>query len=96
MIKAKAGRTRYILFRISGQASRSQIIGRMRAVSGDAAPWLTVYDGTYGIIRCKHYEKDQMRQLLESIGWAGSVKNRIKISTLATSGTIKKLKRSIQ
>ena len=47
------------------------------------------FNGEQGIIRCKHIEKDNTIKLLTSIGKIGSKK--VKIDTIATSGTIKSL-----
>ena len=44
-----------------------------------------------GIIKCKHTEKENTIKLLKDIKKIGNIK--IKITTIATSGTIKKLTR---
>ena len=96
MVKDKTGRVRYILFRLSeGKASRYQLIERLKELSRGEQPWLTVYTGTYGILRCRHCQKEEMIELLGSLGWAGREKNVIRIETVATSGTIRKLKRRL-
>ena len=47
------------------------------------------FDGRQGIIRCKHVEKDNTIKLLKSIVEINNEK--VKISTIKTSGTIKSL-----
>lgn len=47
------------------------------------------FNGEKGIIRCKHLEKENTIKLLISIEKIGSKK--VKIDTIATSGTIKSL-----
>ena len=95
MIKDKSGRQRYILFSVDGKASRSDIIhalnGFYQKKFGDnEVPWLTVYTGKYGIVKCIHVQKEQIINLLNSMqGLAFHLK------TVRTSGTIKKLKKEI-
>jgi RNase P/RNase MRP subunit POP5 len=52
---------------------------------------LTRFDGTKGIVKCKHIEKENTINLLRSISKINS--HKIKIKTLGTSGTIKALVR---
>ena len=94
MVKEKTGRNRYILFQvIKGQASRRQLNEHFnQSLQGDV-PRLTLYDGIHGIVKCQHYQKDDLITLLESLDWAGNRSNKIKIKTLMTSGTIKTLKK---
>jgi len=47
------------------------------------------FDGTFGIIRCKHVEKENTISLLNSLEHIKSID--VKIKTLYTSGTIKSL-----
>ena len=95
MIKDKSGRQRYILFSVNGNASRTDIIhalnGFYQKKFGDTeVPWLTVYTGKYGIVKCKHVQKEKIINLMNSIqGLAFNLK------TIKTSGTIKKLKKEI-
>jgi len=57
----------------------------------DMGIFLIRFDGEKGIIRCKHTEKDNTIDLLKSIKQISS--NKVNISTLGTSGTIKALTR---
>jgi len=96
MIKEKTGRQRYILFSVSGEASRKEIIHSInnlyrKKYNDDDMPWLTVYEKNYGIVRCKHTRKEEIIDLLNSV----KVDNKFSIKTLKTSGTIKKLKKEI-
>ena len=47
------------------------------------------FDGTQGIVKCNHVEKDNAIKLLKSIKNISSKK--VKIETVGTSGTIKSL-----
>ena len=47
------------------------------------------FNGDFGIIRCNYLEKDNIIKLLNSINKINN--NKIKIKTIATSGTIKSL-----
>jgi len=96
MIKEKAGRQRYILFSVSGNASRKDIIHSInnsyrKKYNDEDMPWLTVYEKNYGIVRCKHTKKEEIIDLLNSV----EANNKFSIKTLKTSGTIKKLKKEI-
>ncbi|RLF64946.1 MAG: hypothetical protein DRN33_00750 [Thermoplasmata archaeon] len=96
MIKEKTGRQRYILFSVSGEASRREIIHSINNAyrekyNDEDIPWLTVYEKNYGIVRCKHTKKEKVISLLNSI----KADKKFQIRTLKTSGTIKKLKKEI-
>jgi len=95
MVKEKSGRKRYILFSIDGDASRIEIIRALNAsyqkqFDDENVPWLTVYTGKYGIVRCNHKQKEEVINLLNSLEG-----KKFKLKTLKTSGTIKKLKKEI-
>jgi len=47
------------------------------------------FDGTNGILKCNHIEKENTIKLLQSIQNISS--NKVQLKTLATSGTIKAL-----
>ena len=47
------------------------------------------FDGATGILKCKHVEKEETINLLQSIDKVSS--NKVKVSTIATSGTIRAL-----
>ena len=50
---------------------------------------LIKFKNNYGIVRCKHTEKENIITLLRSIEKVGNIS--VKIETIATSGTIKAL-----
>ena len=94
MIKDRVGRQRYILFSVDGEATRRDLIRAInnayQTVHADGkAPWLTVYTGHMGIVRCQHTMKDETIRLLNDIIGDFS------LSTIRTSGTIKTLKEDI-
>jgi RNase P/RNase MRP subunit POP5 len=51
-------------------------------------PWIIYLKNNYGLIQCHHLDKEKMIQFLQSISCAGKAKNRVKIQTLGTTGTI--------
>ena len=52
------------------------------------------FDGTNGILKCNHIEKEHAIELLTSIQSIAS--NKVNISTIATSGTIRALVKNIR
>ena len=97
MVKGKTGRTRYILFKVTkGRATRYQLLDRFREFSRGEKPWLTIYTGRFGILKCRHTHMEEMIKALNAIQWAGTENNPLHIKTVAVSGTIKKVKRYLQ
>ena len=94
MVKEKTGRKRYVLFHIiKGQTSRHQLNEHFNKFPKGPSPRLTLYNGTHGIIKCQHYQKDDLITFLENIDWVGNQSNNIKIKPITTSGTIRSLKK---
>ncbi len=94
MVKEKTGRHRYILFQIiKGQASRRQLNEQFKQSLQDPVPRLTLYNGIHGIVKCHHYQKDDLITFLETLDWVANQSNKIKIKSIITSGTIKSLKK---
>ena len=101
VVKDRVGRKRYILFVVNSQRelSRREIIGVINRVVSDHSkkgggvlhPWLTVYDGKWGIIRCPHTEKTELISLMTSTSESNSGSGEGFISTVRTSGSIRKL-----
>ncbi len=89
-------RQRYIAFVIEGgKTDRGNMIGAIRhEFSKDEyeniKPWLTVFEGDRGIIRCKHTGKEKALNILNKMQVGGG-----KVKTIMTSGTIKKAKRRL-
>ena len=95
MIKDKVGRHRYILVSVRGEASRFDLIHAINnkyrtAFNNDNVPWLTVYIGHRGIVRCRHTQQEEVISLLNGIST-----DTFSLNTCKTSGTIKKLKKQI-
>ncbi len=86
-------RKRYIAFHLDGDTSKKPLIEAIKKRDFDEIPWLIYFDGEYGILRCGHLEKEKAIDLLRSIKRVGD--NKVKIETIATSGTIKKIKEKI-
>ncbi len=89
-------RKRYVAFVIEGgSCSRKKMISAIREVFSheeytEFKPWLTVFDGEMGIVRCRHLGKEKVVEKLNSVEIGGG-----KVSTLITSGTIKKAKKRL-
>ena len=103
VITVKHQRQRYIGFyiQLSNQkirVLRSEIISAMRKqvtaqgtkTMQEMGLRLLLFDGTYGILKCYHNEKDRAIQLLENIQIIAS--HKATVVTIATSGTIRALK----
>ena len=98
--KTQRDKKRYIAFRIDAprQISRKEFIGAMRQAVTDGEqwermkPWLTVFEGNCGILRCHYLSKNEAIQFLESIRHIGRDMVPVSIKTLCTSGSIKKAK----
>ena len=59
-------------------------------------PWLTAFQDNRGILRCSHTDKEIAIELLNGITEIGEERLKVKITTLKTSGTIKKAKASLE
>lgn len=83
-VKDEVGRSRYVAFRVVGPAlSRA-------ALSGVLPPSakLTRFDGTHGIVRTLHRDRDAVVAFLRGLARAGE--REIRLETLAVSGTLRK------
>ena len=58
-------------------------------------PWLTAFQDNRGILRCSHTDKDIAIEMLNGITEIGEERLKVKITTLKTSGTIKKAKENL-
>lgn len=98
--KAHRDKKRYIAFRIDAprEITRKEFIAAIRQGTIDQEqwarmkPWLTVFEGNCGILRCFYLSKDEAIQLLTSIKHIGREKVPVSVTTLGTSGSIKKVK----
>ncbi len=86
-------RPRYIAFRIkNGKTDRRGMINAIKSTfTGEEydsiEPWLTVFTGTKGIVRCNHTGKEEAIDILNDMDVGGG-----RVRTVITSGTIKKAK----
>lgn len=93
----KGKRYRYIGFEIKNvEIDRGYMIRILRNSFTDEEyenfePWLTVFNGTKGIVRCTHTGKQRTVEILNSLRVDGK-----EINTVVTSGTIKKVKKILQ
>lgn len=76
VVKDKVGRSRYVAFRLDAPLAR----GALERLLPPGAR-LTRFDGTFGILRTTHRERDA---LMDHLGKAPVI-----ITTLTTSGTIR-------
>lgn len=89
-------RKRYIAFVIEeGKTDRREMIGAIRSEFSreeydEIKPWLTVFEGDKGIVRCKHTGKERAIEILNGIEVGGG-----RVQTITTSGTIKKAKKRL-
>ncbi len=86
-------RPRYIAFElVNGRTDRRGMINAIRSAFtreeyDSIEPWLTVFTGTKGIVRCNHTGKERAIEILNGMDMGGG-----RVKTLVTSGTIKKAK----
>ncbi|MBA3045504.1 MAG: hypothetical protein KKH41_06060 [Candidatus Thermoplasmatota archaeon] len=101
----KEFRHRYIVFEIDAPRAieRWELIKEFQRrasqmgldQSDEIRPWLTAFQTNRGILRCSHCDKDKAIELLTSISEVGDDRVKISISTITTSGTIRKAKESL-
>ena len=81
-VKARVGRSRYVAFRVEPSVSRAAMTEAL-----PAAARLTRFDGTFGIARTTH---DQREAVVAGLNAATRVGGReVRVSTLAVSGTLR-------
>ncbi len=86
-------RQRYVTFILSeGSTSRNDMIHAIRSSFSrgeyeDIKPWLTVFEGDRGILRCRHTGAERTREILNSMEVGGG-----EVKSVYTSGSIKKAK----
>lgn len=93
-------RTRHVAFRVEADepVDRDDVVEAVQAVGvaelGEDVlqamnPWLTIFDGTEGLLRVRHTHQAEARQVLEAIAWLGDPGNEASVTTLGTSGTMR-------
>ncbi|MFP4608915.1 MAG: Rpp14/Pop5 family protein [Candidatus Natronoplasma sp.] len=89
-------RQRYVAFVIEGgKTDRRGMINAIRSQFSkedyaEIKPWLTVFEGDKGIIRCKHTGKERAVEILNQMDIGNG-----EVKTVTTSGTIKKAKKRL-
>lgn len=83
-VRDKVGRTRYVAFRLRGGSVRRDELGAA------LPPWarLTRFDGTHGLVRCLHTQRDELVAHLTGLRRVGA--RDVEVETLATSGTLRR------
>lgn len=83
-VKDRVGRVRYVAFRVDGGPLRRD------AMSGALPPSakLTRFDGTHGILRTGHTQRDELLSFLRGLSRIGG--REVRVEPLTTSGTIRK------
>lgn len=90
-------RERYISFIIEGaKTDRKEMINAIRSEFSkeeydEIQPWLTIFEGDRGIVRCSHTGKERAIEVMNDI----EIKDG-KVKTIVTSGTIKKAKKALK
>ncbi len=90
-------RQRYISFIIEGaETDRKGMINSIREKFSrkeyeEIEPWLTVFEGDKGIVRCNHIGKERAVEIINEI----EIDNG-NVKTIITSGTIKKAKKALK
>ncbi len=91
----KGKRYRYIGFEIidGEEIDRREMIRAVRNSFREdeytaVEPWITVFTGDKGIVRCLHTGKDRTIEILNNLEIKGGT-----VKTVVTSGTIKKVKK---
>jgi hypothetical protein len=83
-VKDRVGRPRYLAFRLhGGPLPRAALSGIL-----PPAAKLTRFDGTHGIVRTLHRDREAVQAFLGSMTKAGS--REVRVETLVTSGTLRK------
>ncbi len=98
-------RKRYVAFVIEAPRNieRWEMISALQKMAtamnmlseGERRPWLTTFRDNRGILRCVHTDKERAIELLTNITELGEEQMKVEITTIKTSGTIKKAKASI-
>lgn len=88
-VKDRVGRVRYVAFRVEGgPLSRPALAGLLPPVAK-----LTRFDGTHGIVRTGHRDRDAVVAVLMGLARVGD--REVRVETLTTSGTIKGAARAL-
>lgn len=97
-------RYRYIAFRVhakqDARPDREAMIHAIQRTADrhsmrQAEPWLTRFNGEYGILRCLRGHESAAARLLEAISAVGDDDAPVRVEPLSTSGTIAGLKRTV-
>lgn len=101
---SKRPRYRYVAFRVhaptDAHPDRDEMIQAIQSTADrqdlrSIEPWLTRFNGEYGILRCLRGHEKPAARLLESVKEAGADGKRVRIEPLSTSGTIAGLQRKV-
>src|SRR5207249_8083990 len=83
-VSTRRPRYRYIAFRVDGprRFRRDEVVEALRTMS--LRLWLVDFDGSSGLVRTTHLEKDAAIQSLNGLGFIGG--DRVRVATVGTSG----------
>lgn len=91
-------RSRYIAFKVEGEASMGELRKAISEFSREISqpnprPQVVIYDGDAGcgLVKCSHLQVDELKRELKKIGGTGN--ESFKVRLLGVSGTIKTAKR---
>ena len=89
-------RSRYVAFAVRGgepvgRADVLEILRTAAASAGGERPWLVLWEGDRGLVRCAHTAKETTIALLRGISEVGG--RTVAVETLGTSGTVRRARR---
>jgi len=89
-------RSRYVAFAVRGgepvgRADVLEILRTAAASAGGERPWLVLWEGDRGLVRCAHTAKEATIALLRGISKVGG--RAVVVETLGTSGTVRRARR---
>jgi RNase P/RNase MRP subunit POP5 len=90
VVKERRGRRRYIAFRTGRSVPTEELLAALNsifALRGVRTPKLIQFDGSMGIVRCSHGDKEAVIEALAQRGGGD-----LPIITLSTSGTLRTLR----
>lgn len=88
-VKDRVGRTRYVAFRLLGGPLPRSVLASVLPPFAK----LTRFDGSWGILRTSHRDRDALLAVLKEAKRVGG--QEVRIETLRTSGTIRQAAKAL-
>ncbi|MDY0293689.1 MAG: hypothetical protein RBQ77_03865 [Candidatus Methanomethylophilaceae archaeon] len=83
-VKEKRGRRRYVAFRVGPRTTKEALIGKLRALRGESAPYVVQCSSGWCIVRCPPKDVDDTVRLV--------TRADPEAESLLTSGTLRTLR----